>query len=84
MGGRRRRIAPARYLLVAAIVVLGWSATAPAQTITEYPIPAGSSGPTVITTGPDGALWFTLDGTNQIGRITTAGAVTVFAIPNGQ
>ena len=29
-----------------------------------------------ITTGPDGALWFTNEGNNSIGRITTAGVVT--------
>jgi hypothetical protein len=36
--------------------------------------------PEGITTGPDGALWFT-DGGVRIGRMTTAGAVTVYAIP---
>jgi virginiamycin B lyase len=37
--------------------------------------------PTVITAGPDGALWFTEANANNIGRITTAGDVTEFAIP---
>ena len=32
--------------------------------------------PTSITTGPDGALWFTNYGNNSIGRITTEGVVT--------
>ena len=32
--------------------------------------------PDDITTGPDGALWFTNAGNNSIGRITTAGVVT--------
>ena len=32
--------------------------------------------PTGITTVPDGALWFTNYGTNSIGRITTAGAIS--------
>jgi streptogramin lyase len=31
--------------------------------------------------GPDGALWFTENKTNKIGRITTSGAVTEFTIP---
>ena len=39
------------------------------------PAPA-SAGPTGIAAGPDGALWFTNDGNNSIGRITTAGTVT--------
>ena len=45
----------------------GWSPTTPA--------PASTS-PEGITAGPDGALWFTNDGNNSIGRITTAGVVT--------
>ncbi len=34
----------------------------------------------MITTGPDGALWFT-ELIDQIGRITTAGVITEFPIP---
>ena len=53
--------------------------------ITEFPIPRppgdvlGAQG---ITAGPDGALWFTapslVTGNDQIGRITTSGAITLF------
>jgi virginiamycin B lyase len=32
--------------------------------------------PTAITSGPDGALWFTNEASNSIGRMTTAGVVT--------
>ena len=40
-------------------------------------IPAyGMDGPRDVTTGPDGALWFTNSYNNTIGRITTAGVVT--------
>jgi streptogramin lyase len=52
----------------------------PAGVITEFstPTPGGNdvsiSG---ITAGPDGNLWFT-EGAGAIGRITTAGAVTLF------
>jgi virginiamycin B lyase len=35
-----------------------------------------------ITTGPDGALWFTGSISSKIGRITTDGKVTEFALPN--
>jgi virginiamycin B lyase len=31
--------------------------------------------------GPDGALWFTEQAGNKIGRITPAGAITEFSIP---
>jgi virginiamycin B lyase len=34
-----------------------------------------------IASGPDGNLWFTEAGGNNIGRITTAGSITEFAIP---
>lgn len=64
--------------------------------VSKFPIP-GLSNPQIdgvpnrITAGPDGALWFTLSpngsyggvlgGGNSIGRITTAGVVTLFPIP---
>ena len=77
---------------VTAAVVLGGSASAGAQSITEYSIPLPSpAAPIAITAGPDGALWFTVqdcigNGTTpcnpfgQIGRITTSGAVTTFPV----
>lgn len=34
-----------------------------------------------ITTGPDGALWFTETVAGKIGRITTAGVITEYALP---
>jgi len=34
-----------------------------------------------LVAGPDGALWFTEDNGNHIGRITTAGSITEFAVP---
>jgi streptogramin lyase len=48
-------------------------------TITEYPV--ATSGGEGICVGPDGALWFAESGPSKIGRITTAGAVTEYAIP---
>jgi virginiamycin B lyase len=36
----------------------------------------GISSPEGIAVGPDGALWFTNNGNDSIGRITTAGVVT--------
>jgi virginiamycin B lyase len=50
-------------------------------TVTPYTIPTGDNASS-ITTGPDGALWFALDGINQLGRITTAGAITEAAVPD--
>ena len=65
----------------------------PKGTVTEFAVPTtapptGSSpgtapSPTTVnglTAGPDGALWFT-GLTGEIGRITTSGKVTEFALP---
>jgi len=57
--------------------------------VPEIPPPAGSSPGTAgtlatlnsITAGPDGALWFT-GVLGEVGRITTAGVVTEFAVPS--
>ena len=52
---------------------------AAAQTFTEFILPTPASRPSAITTGPDGALWFTEFG-GKIGRITTQGSITEFPI----
>jgi virginiamycin B lyase len=64
---------------------------AAALAIDEFPLPNAASGPAGITTGPDGAVWFTEEqpgptapggsGGNRIGRITTSGAITEVPIP---
>jgi virginiamycin B lyase len=48
----------------------------------EHFFAVSGSAPTGITAGPDGALWFGDNGTGAIGRITTAGAVTEYALAN--
>ena len=48
--------------------------------ITKFPIPAASS-LRGITAGPDGNLWFTEQGGNQIGRISPSGTITEFQVP---
>ena len=40
--------------------------------------------PEVITKGPDGNLWFTEFYTEQVARITPAGVITQFNLPNMQ
>jgi virginiamycin B lyase len=54
---------------------------APAIGLSEFSIPTANSQPQGITAGPDGALWFTQIGSNQIGRINTSGAFTEFPLP---
>jgi len=46
--------------------------------ITEFDV---QSDPVSIVLGDDGNLWFTASFANKIGRITPAGAVTLFAVP---
>jgi virginiamycin B lyase len=70
---------PVKCLAVA--ILLSIPAASFAQTFTEYVVPTPSSGPHAITVGPDGALWFTENNGNRIGRLTTAGAFADFFIP---
>ncbi len=46
---------------------------------TRYDIATPDAQPTLITRGPQGALWFLMPGVNKIGRITTSGQITEFA-----
>jgi uncharacterized repeat protein (TIGR01451 family) len=68
-----------RLTLIALFVVL--AAVASGQTFTEFPVLTRGGLPVGITSGPDGALWFTEQGGNKIGRITTAGLITEFTVP---
>ena len=71
-------------------VLLNASALVPVGRITEYALD-WDSWPADITSGPDGALWFTESMIRPapfgyaIGRITTSGAITIteYAIPSG-
>jgi streptogramin lyase len=65
-----------------------WRMT-PAGVLTgEFTIPCNGiynngSGASIITTGPDGNLWFGEYFCNQVGRITPAGTITEFPVPTG-
>jgi virginiamycin B lyase len=76
MAGRRGTFGAVIGLLAALLV------PATASAITEYPLQTPNSQPSGIAVGPDGALWFTEENMNRIGRITTAGQITdEFQIP---
>jgi streptogramin lyase len=49
--------------------------------VTNYSAPS-IEGPSGITVGPDGALWFPNFGNDSIGRITTAGVVSNYTDPS--
>ena len=50
---------------------------------TNYRLPNRSASPQSITVGADNYLWFTEAGANKIGQISTAGAITEFALSAG-
>src|SRR5712691_122063 len=76
-----------RWLVVASLAAMtvavatssAWAAPI-AGHFKEFPIPTANSEPRRIAAGPDGALWFTEFRASQIGRITTAGAITEFPV----
>ena len=70
--GRHRILGQALVVLASlAAILLPGASLVRAQALTnEFPIPTADSRPAGITTGPDGALWFT-EGANNIARITT-------------
>ena len=49
--------------------------------VVEYPTPGLRY---KITTGPDGALWFTESYSGKIARISTSGSITEHALPNAE
>jgi virginiamycin B lyase len=80
--------AGAKALLLASLLLsIAVFSSAQDVTIKEYAVPSPPSGPNGITVGPDGALWFaessSKGGFSEIGRITTAGAITEYPLPTG-
>jgi streptogramin lyase len=67
-----------------AIVASTPSASAASLPMSEFPLPTANSFPGSIAAGPDGNLWFTESGANQIGKITPTGTVTEYGtgLPN--
>src|SRR5258706_184806 len=75
----RRFIARWCWMLLAGLALGLLVAPVAGAVITEFPIPSprsGAIGSSGITSGPDGALWFTEHAAAKIGRVTTAGTVT--------
>ena len=67
-------------LAIVATALLLWAQpVAAASTITEFKVPSPGI-PQGIAAGSDGALWFTLFYDNEVGRVTTTGAVSVFGL----
>ena len=62
---------------------LGLGRVTTAGAIVEYPGGVPAAGPHGLVVGPDGALWYTEEDVNRIGRMTTAGVYSNFALPGG-
>jgi len=54
--------------------------TLPTGEMRTYDLPSYDPGPIGIVQGPDGNMWFAEMRARKIGRITTSGAVTEFAV----
>jgi hypothetical protein len=52
--------------------------------VTEYSFLTPISQLEDITAGPDGNLWFVENNGNKIGKITTSGTITEYALPSGR
>jgi len=50
--------------------------------VQAFPVPTAGSDLSNIAAGPDGALWFTEQGGNKVGRITTSGQIAEYPIPD--
>ena len=82
LGSRVRRRVVGALTVSASLMLLAGPAHAAIGDITEFPVPGtGTGGLNRITLGPDGNIWFTNPGTNEIGRMTPSGQFTGFPIP---
>jgi virginiamycin B lyase len=53
-----------------------------AVTVQTFPVPSPAADLQQIVAGPDNTLWFTEQAAGNVGRITTAGQITEYPIPN--
>jgi streptogramin lyase len=53
----------------------------PAVGLREFTLPTTNSGPTAITVGRHGEIWFTEGNANKIGKINKAGRIREFELP---
>ena len=66
----------------AVAVLLALPTVGRAVTVRTFPVPSPAADLQQIVAGPDQALWFTEKAAGNVGRITTAGQITEYSIPN--
>jgi streptogramin lyase len=75
----------AAILALAGTFFVGWqtssSSTRTSPEIKLFDLSSSDAHPAEITSGPDGAMWFTEQDTDKIGRITPDGNVREFPVP---
>ena len=54
----------------------------PQGVISQFPIPGTDHWNIWLTTGPDGAVWFTDPGAREIGRVSLDGVITLYPVPD--
>jgi virginiamycin B lyase len=86
--GRAGRRGSGHGLLLALLILAG-SLVGPdgaaAANLQQYAIPgAAGAGAAAIVSGPDGALWFTEPTADRIGRVTTGGTFSDYALAPGR
>lgn len=69
-------------IALALVILQGFAAAAGADTFDFFPVPSGNDYILGITPGPDGNVWFTEGNHNKIGKVTPAGVVTEYDLPN--
>lgn len=55
----------------------------PDGVVTQFPLLNASDAVLDVVAGPDGAMWFTMEEGNRIGRITTSGAIAEYDLQPG-
>jgi streptogramin lyase len=73
-----RTLARASMFVVVGAIIGAPAASAQTSGITEYPVPTAASGPSDMTLGADGNVWFVEATSANVSKISTAGVVTEF------
>src|SRR4051812_34703602 len=78
-----RKTSSGRRSLAVAVAAVAFFALAPSASaaLIEYPVPTVNSGPTGITLGPDGNIWFAEANAGQIARVGGNGGMVEYPLP---